>query len=404
MSNNKDDNFYDREKDWDEFTNNIGDDLIKVAEDEDFLEEISSSLATQISSEMGDMGERTMARKKKKKYKGLKIFAIVFSLFMVILAGLFFTTPGRKLIINIAGKYIHGKLNVDKDTNPPGQENPDGSGEEDKGPIIIDEVVNVLLLGVEEIEGGANTDSIMIATMNTKNKTMKVTSIMRDLYVEIPGYNKNRINSVYAKGGIDLLYQVIELNLDIKLDGYVLVNFNAFEKIVDLVGGVEITLTKGEAHYLNTTNYISNPRYRNVKEGTQILNGNQALGYSRVRKRSTGTENNDFGRTQRHRIVMNAIFEKMKSKNVIQLGLLMNDILTNINIKTDITERQFTRYLEEAITLNVHSLDMYRIPTDDNYVNLKVKFTTNGKPQEVLDPKDWSLTRSELRKFIYGEE
>lgn len=404
MSNNKEDNFYDKEKEWDEFTNNIGDDLIKVAEDEDFLEEINSSLATQISNEMGDVSERTMAGQKKKKYKGLKIFAIVFSVFMVILAGLFFTTPGRKLVINIAGKYIHGKLNVDKDTNPPGQEDPDGPDGEDSGPIIIDEVVNVLLLGVEEIEGGANTDSIMIATMNTKNKTMKITSIMRDLYVEIPGYNKNRINSAYSKGGIDLLYQVIELNLGIKLDGYVLVNFNAFEKIVDLVGGVEITLTKGEAHYLNTTNYISNPRYRNVKEGTQILNGNQALGYSRVRKKSTGTENNDFGRTQRHRIVMNAIFEKMKSKNVIQLGLLMNDILTNINIKTDITERQFTRYLEEAITLNVHSLDMYRIPTDDNYVNLKVKFTTNGKAQEVLDPKDWSLTRSELKKFIYGEE
>lgn len=404
MSNNKDDNFYDREKDWDEFTNSIGADLIKVAEDEDFLEEISSSLATQVSSEMGDMGERTMARKKKKKYKGLKIFAIVFSLFMVILAGLFFTKPGRKLIINIAGKYIHGKLNVDKDTNPPGQENPDGPDGEVTGPIIIDEVVNVLLLGVEEIEGAANTDSIMIATMDTKSKTMKVTSIMRDLYVEIPGYNKNRINSVYAKGGIDLLYQVIELNLDIKLDGYVLVNFNSFEKIVDLLGGIEITLTKGEAHYLNTKNYISNPRYRNVIEGTQILNGNQALGYSRVRYVSTGTENNDFGRTQRHRIVMNAIFEKMKSKNIIQLGLLMNDILTNIDIKTDIVERQFTRYLEEAITLNVHSLDMYRIPTNDNYTNLKVRFTTNGKPQEVLDPKDWNLTRSELKKFIYGEE
>jgi len=326
MSNNKDDNFYDKEKEWDEFTNNIGDDLIKVAEDEDFLEEINSSLATQISNEMGDVSERTMAGQKKKKYKGLKIFAIVFSVFMVILAGLFFTTPGRKLVINIAGKYIHGKLNVDKDTNPPGQEDPDGPDGEDSGPIIIDEVVNVLLLGVEEIEGGANTDSIMIATMNTKNKTMKITSIMRDLYVEIPGYNKNRINSAYSKGGIDLLYEVIELNLGIKLDGYVSVNFNAFEKIVDLVGGVEITLTKGEAHYLNTTNYISNPRYRNVKEGTQILNGNQALGYSRVRKKSTGTENNDFGRTQRHRIVMNAIFEKMKSKNVIQLGLLMNDI------------------------------------------------------------------------------
>lgn len=387
-----------KEKDFEE---EISDGLFKIATEESFLEEVNSSLAMQISGELGDEDSSRMnGQKTKKPYKGLKIFAVIFSLFMVTAAFLMFTGLGKKIVINIASKYIHGKLEQDNTTNPKGEDNKDKDKNKGEEVVIVDNVVNILLLGVEEIEGASNTDSIMIATMNTKDKSMKLTSIMRDLYVDIPGYSSNRINAVYSKGGVDLMYQTIEQNLGIKLDGYALVNFNAFEKIVDLVGGIEITLTQKEAHYLNTTNYISNPSYRNVKAGTQILNGNQALGYSRVRKVSTGTENNDFGRTQRHRIVLNAIFEKVKSKNIIQLGLLMNDILTNVNIKTDISEQQFNRYLEEAVSLNVHSLETYRVPTNDNYKDMKVRIGKTN--QEVLVPKDWELARSELKQFLYG--
>ncbi len=385
---------------WDDLSNKLGNGMADMEVEDSFLNDVNASLAMQISKEMEEHLTGTNEKKhKKKKYKGLKIFGIVFSIFMVLSALLLFTSGGRRIVINIAGKYIYDKLDYDQTPNDNTDKNVD------KGPtevVIVDDVVNVLLLGVEEIGGASNTDSIMIATMNTKDKTMKLTSIMRDLYVDIPGYSKNRINSAYAKGDIDLLYQTIKLNLGINLDGYVSVNFESFEKIVDLIGGIEITLTKGEANYLNTTNYISNPAYRNVVAGTQIMNGNQALGYSRVRKVSTGSENNDYGRTQRHRIVMNAIFEKVKTKNVIQLGLLMNNILTNVNIKTDITNKQFNRYLEEAVSLKVSSLETYRIPSDGTFDNIKVKM---GKyNQDVLQPKDWSLTRKEIREFIYGAE
>lgn len=385
---------------WDELSDKLGNGMADMEVEDSFLNDVNASLAMQISREMEEQVTGTKEnKKKKKKYKGVKIFGIVFSIFMVLSALLLFTSGGRRIIIDIAGKYIYDKLEYDQTPNDNTDTNVDKGQTE---VVIVDDVVNVLLLGVEEINGASNTDSIMIATMNTKDKSMKLTSIMRDLYVDIPGYSKNRINSAYAKGDIDLLYETIKLNLDINLDGYVSVNFESFEKIVDLIGGIEITLTRQEANYLNTTNYISNPAYRNVIAGTQILNGNQALGYSRVRKVSTGTENNDYGRTQRHRIVMNAIFEKIKSKNIIQLGLLMNDILSNVNIKTDITNKQFNRYLEEAVSLKVSSLETYRVPSDGTFDNIKVKM---GKyNQDVLQPKDWALTRKELRDFIYGAE
>jgi anionic cell wall polymer biosynthesis LytR-Cps2A-Psr (LCP) family protein len=130
------------------------------------------------------------------------------------------------------------------------------------------------------------------------------------------------------------------------------------------------------------------------------MNGNQALGYCRVRKVSTGTENNDFGRTQRQRAVLNSIFDKLKSKNILQLGLFMNDVLTNVDIKTDITQSEFNKYLEEAASLKVKNLENKRIPSDGNYKSERVRI---GKyNQDVLLPTDWDAMREEIRTYIYG--
>ena len=93
--------------------------------------------------------------------------------------------------------------------------------------------------------------------LKRKDKTLKLTSLLRDSYVEIPGYKANKLNSAYSKGGVDLLIETIEKNYKIHIDGYASVNFEAFEKLVDMLGGVTIELGKEEAAYLNKTNYIS---------------------------------------------------------------------------------------------------------------------------------------------------
>lgn len=119
-----------------------------------------------------------------------------------------------------------------------------------------------------------------------------------------------------------------------------------------------------------------------------------------VRKVPTETEHDDFGRTQRQRAVLNSIFEKVKKKNIVQLGLLMNDVLNDVDIQTDITNSEFNNYLEEAASLNVGELEQLRIPTDGNFGFDSVQI---GKyKQSVVVPTSWDATRQEIHQFIYG--
>lgn len=263
-----------------------------------------------------------------------------------------------------------------------------------------DYCINILLLGEEAIGNYASrgrTDMIVIATMNTEEKTLKMTSLMRDTLVQIPGYKDNKLNSVYEKGGIELLYDTIELNYDIHIDGCALVGFDSFEEIIDILGGIEITLTESEARYLRNTNYISNPANRTVVAGTQTLNGNQALGYSRVRYRATASgQNNDYGRTERHRTVLNAIFNKCKNQSKVELLSLMTKILPYVT--TDITSSQFEQLLNIFFEIGFNGdIEQLRIPANGTFTdNVKVR------GMDVLIP-DIAANTEILHTFIFGD-
>jgi LCP family protein required for cell wall assembly len=264
----------------------------------------------------------------------------------------------------------------------------------------VEGVYNILLLGEEAIgsgDGRGRTDVIVIATMNTNTNKLMLTSLMRDTLVQIPGYKDNKLNTAYERGGLDLMYETIALNYDIQLDGCVKVNFENFEKIIDKLGGLELTLTAGEARYLNSTNYISKPQYRNVVEGKQLMNGNQVLGYSRVRKRATITgNNNDYGRTDRHRIVLNAIFDKYKTKSKVELASMMLNVLPMIT--TDIDSKNFELLLNNFIEMGTMEMSQLRIPADGTFTdNVKVR------GMDVLIP-DLQENAKILHDFVFGEE
>ena len=300
--------------------------------DDDYFADISESLKQQVNDELGLTAEGTFDYdggapvdgqkvKKKMRYKGIKITGIVILCLSLVIAFFIGTKPGRKLLYNWSASYVASRLDNEQATTneentlfvtPTININPDGA----VNSIYRREnyVANFLLFGIEEIGGGGRTDSIMIASVNIKDNTVKLTSIMRDCYVEIPGHDSNKINAAYALGDEELLVDTVEQNFKIHIDGWASVNFEAFEAIVDMLGGVDIELGDTEANYLNTTNYISKPEYRNVSAGWNTLNGNQALGYARVRKVSTlGGTNNDYGRTVRQRRLLNSIFEKYKN-------------------------------------------------------------------------------------------
>lgn len=260
---------------------------------------------------------------------------------------------------------------------------------------IEQKVVNILLIGEEAISDDVGrSDSMMIATLNTVEKSIKLTSLMRDIYVTIPGYADNKLNAAYHNGGGVLLAEVIEQNFGVEIDGYVRVDFSAFEDIVDKLNGVDIELTSQEAQYLNTTNYISNPANRNVVAGLQTLNGNQALGYCRVRYKSTSNgESDDFGRTYRQRAVLKAIFDKYKSQNVVSMISIATDLLTYVT--TNLSKSEILSYVTTAASFGTLELETFRVPMNNSYYGDKI----NGKAVLVID---FDENNASLRNFIYA--
>lgn len=379
---------------------------------DDMLNDITSSLANQINQEIDSMisitkesddedSEEQEETKKKGRFpRWLKILTIVFSVVMIVSIGGMYAVSNYLDRINYTDWSNTEKLAEEFD-----KDNTDGLDIVDPDSINLNsgtslrtdqDVINILLVGEEAIGGDARgrTDSMMIATINTKQKALKLTSIMRDLYVAIPGYSDNKLNAAYHNGGMPLLKQTIEENFDIEIDGSVLVDFDDFEDIIDRLGGVEITLTANEAAYLNRTNYISNPIYRNVRAGTQTLNGNQALGYSRIRYVKTETERDDFGRTSRQRTVLNAIFDKYKSKSLPELATILYDILPLVT--TDIDKSTIMDYLSTVVTLGATELETMRIPVDNAYTSGSVRGMSVLLPNTLQDNID------ALHTFIFG--
>ena len=344
---------------------------------EDFFSEISESLKQQVNEElMLEAGGTTeeMGNNKNKKNKKKKGLVITLSILgaLLLTVGLVLGTPGgRKLIYNAVGGYVSDRIDneeaVNKDpSNIFGDNNQTDIENKDPNKRKENYVANFLIAGIEEINGGGRTDSMMIASVNKKDNTIKLTSVMRDCYLEIPGKKPNKLNAAYSMGGMDLLVETIETNFKIKIDGYATVNFESFEKIIDILGGVDIELGSEEARYLQTTNYISNPAYRNVVAGMNHFNGNQALGYSRVRKVVTlGGANNDFGRTLRQRRVLNAIFEEYKSKNLFELMSIMDQVLPLV--KTNLSGSEISSVLQAIVENRIFSIENNRIPANDMY-------------------------------------
>lgn len=382
--------------------------------EDDMLNDITSSLADQINQEIDAMisisdeedespDDYVETKKKSRFPRWLKILSIVFSVVMVVSIGGMYAVSHYLDRINYTDWSNTEKLSEEFD-----QDDIDGLDVVDPNSISLSsggslrtdqDVINILLVGEEAMfDGGSRgrTDSMMIATINVKQKALKLTSIMRDLYVAIPGYSDNKLNAAYHNGGMPLLKQTIEENFDIELDGSVLVNFAGFEEIINRLGGVEITLTANEAAYLNRTNYISNPIYRNVRAGTQTLNGNQALGYSRVRYVRTETESDDFGRTSRQRTVLNAIFDKYKSKSLPELVTILYDILPLVT--TDINKSTIMDYLTTVVTLGTTELETMRIPVDNAFSNSSVRGMSVLLPNSLQDNID------ALHTFIFGSE
>lgn len=274
-------------------------------------------------------------------------------------------------------------VTIDKDNN---EEDTKKEGRQEEG------IFNILLLGLDTTEGKKLSDTIMIATLDTKNNKIKLTSVMRDILVSIPGRNPNKLNTPYQYGGITLLYQVFEESFGIKLDGYVAVDYNALEDVVDALGKVELYISTKEAEFLNTSNYISDVASRNLlPDKKQLVNGSQFVGYCRQR---WTTADADFGRTKRQRYALNALYEKFSSSSLDKILDTIEVVLPYVT--TDISFSKMISLATSAVKTGLGDIEQSRIPLNNAYVDAQYK------GMAVLDI-DFEANTKALHEFIFGD-
>lgn len=230
---------------------------------------------------------------------------------------------------------------------------------------------NILLIGVDRrgTSGNSQADTMMIATVDKKNGRLKLTSILRDLLVEIPEHGEFRINSAATKGGTELLMQTIEHNLMIELDRYVLVDFRMFEEIVDELGGVTVKMTAEEISAANDCIAGLNKQWGVdylwdgfifAEAGNVKLTGKQALGYARVRKIDS-----DFSRTNRQTKVLTAIFAKFRNLSLDKQYSLLYDLLPMV--ETNLTSFEVIDVAIAALGMDTAGILTSRVPADSTY-------------------------------------
>jgi LCP family protein required for cell wall assembly len=188
--------------------------------------------------------------------------------------------------------------------------------------------VNILLLGSDQRpnDGGFRTDTIQLLTINPQEGTVKLTAFPRDLYVYIPGYTIQRINTAMAWGGFDALAQTMEYNFGVKPDYYVLINFWSFKAVIDSLGGVTVNIGRNLCDHRDAVGEYC------VYQGAMWMDGETALWYVRSRYSTS-----DLDRGRRQQEVLDAIFDKLMSLGSLQhagelFDIYKQNVSTNLNI------------------------------------------------------------------------
>ncbi len=252
--------------------------------------------------------------------------------------------------------------------------------------IESDHVINIMLLGEDKTYGyyRGRTDSMILCTINTDKKTLTMTSFLRDLYVSIPGYGDNRLNAAYVFGGLELFKETMRFNFGITIDDIVMVELEAFCDVVDILGGVTISMTQKEADHL----YEEYDHRWTFAAGSNHLDGEQALAYSRIRKIDS-----DFNRSKRQQKVLQAILNSYKSKPIGELLNVTEKLLPYLTVtmsNEEIWDYAFALFpMLSGITVETN-----RIPAEGTYTGAIVN------NMAVLVP-DLEANRQVLESIIH---
>lgn len=255
------------------------------------------------------------------------------------------------------------------------------------------DITNILLCGSDGRPGetSSRTDSMMILTIDSKSKNLKLTSLARDTYVSTIKYGKIKLGEAHAYGGIDLLVETIERNFKLDIQNYILVDFYSFMDIVDTLGGINVDIRKNEikelnkyipeTYKLNSSNnkgeivYIKNP-------GEQNLNGYQALAYCRIRK---GTSGGATERDRRQREAIESMTRGIKDLSFMKYPKLVDVLLPYV--KTNINPSKVIDLGRQVLKIGTTSIDQMEFPINDGVngrnVRIKDKEVVEFEPSSV---------------------
>ena len=256
-------------------------------------------------------------------------------------------------------------------------------------------IKNIAVFGVDSRNGEdtGNSDAIMIVSIDGKRGKIKMVSIARDTYVNLPKYGKTKITHAYSYGGPELAMATLNENFGMDITDYITVNFEQLAQIIEQMGGIDVEINEGERQELNK--YVA-PGVEKVQQtGSVHLNGEQAVSYSRIRK-----NDNDDMRTGRQRKVMMCLFEKAKEISPMQYPSYVKMLMPMM--ETSMTDSEILQLAPIAMNKNL-ILEQDSFPNDyiqtDGY---KTKTEVEGIELWVYH-YDLEQAASMLQKFVYDD-
>ncbi len=345
---------------------------------------VSPKASSQAPKKPNYLADNSKSGKKKKKKKrgsvGKKVAATIFALIILCLCAVF-----------AYGYSLLGKINYDTDTIKKNQYISESKLASDS------KVKNILFIGSDYRSGevtGMRSDTMMLFSIDKAHKKIKLTSFLRDSYVCIPSTGKYRkLNASCSSGGAQLVIDTIEYNFKVKIDNYILVDFEAFTKLIDLMGGLTVKgVTEKEAKYLRDTVKIVY-----AKKGTNKFSGAAALWYCRIRYLD-----DDFHRTERQRKVISALVSQVSHTSPAKLMQIMQEVLPLIT--TDISRNELLSLGMGAVASYLrYDTVQHQVPADGTWSNariygegsvLKMDIDENAKLLKQFIYKDKSSKKS----------
>lgn len=320
---------------------------------------------------------------KKRKQRNKIILMVVEILVLVVLAIVFFAVS--KL----------GKIERNTEIMEDVEVNEDISSETLE---IMENYRTIAVFGLDNRSNGkltsGNSDVIILVTINNETQEVKMCSVYRDTYLDIGNGKFRKCNAAFSQGGPEAAISMLNKNLDLKITDYVTVDFNAVVECIDLLGGVEMTITDEEAilmtGYMEEINEMTHHSSK-VPEcgGTYLLDGVQATAYARIRY----TAGDDYKRTERQRAVITAMVEKAQSSDLATINSIIDEVFGDI-------ETSFSN--ADLISLAAQIFN-YKIAGSDGF-----PFATNtitlGSKGNVVAPCTLESNVRELHKYLYDND